>query len=128
MMERAGELAAKAAAQPEFKAESTWFHVFRGMIDCGDFARIRQRLKAGLPCNSCRPHSDGQPLHVALASELFAGCFDTMSIARQLAFSLSTGHEPADSVVLAAFEAARILELDTNALYRDMQSIPFFQR
>ncbi len=89
---------------------------------------IRQRLKAGLPCNSCRPHSDGQPLHVALASELFAGCFDTMSIARQLAFSLSTGHEPADSVVLAAFEAARILELDTNALYRDMQSIPFFQR
>ena len=40
MMERAGELAAKAAAQPEFKAETTWFHVFRGMIDCGDFARI----------------------------------------------------------------------------------------
>ena len=85
-------------------------------------------MKAGLPANSCQPYSDGQPLHVALASEIFAGCFDTLSIARQLAFSQATGHEPADSVVLAAFEAARVLELDMNALYRDMQSIPFFQR
>lgn len=43
-MEKAGKLAADAAkkdAQGElFKAETTWFHVFKDMIDCGDMAKI----------------------------------------------------------------------------------------
>jgi len=44
MMEKAGKLAADAAkkdAQGElFKAETTWFHVFKDMIDSGDMAKI----------------------------------------------------------------------------------------
>ncbi len=43
-MEKAGKLAAEAAkpdAQGElFKAETTWFHVFKDMIDNGDMAKI----------------------------------------------------------------------------------------
>lgn len=43
-MEKAGKLAADAAkkdAQGElFKAETTWFHVFKDMIDNGDMAKI----------------------------------------------------------------------------------------
>lgn len=44
VMEKAGKLAADAAkkqGQGElFKAETTWFHVFKDMIDCGDMAKI----------------------------------------------------------------------------------------
>ena len=68
------------------------------------------------------------PLHVALADELFSQCVDTASIARQLAFSLSTGHEPGDALVLAAFHAAHVIELDMHVLVSDLQAIPLFQR
>lgn len=42
MMKKAGEVAAKAVAdQGElFKAETTWFHVFRDMIESGDVAKM----------------------------------------------------------------------------------------
>ena len=42
-MEKAGNLAARAATGDQgelFKAETTWFHVFKDMIDNGDMAKI----------------------------------------------------------------------------------------
>ena len=68
------------------------------------------------------------PLHVALADELFASCVDTTSIARQLSFSLDTSHEPADALVMAAFEAAHMRQLDMHVLFHDLQAIPYRRR
>ena len=39
-MEKAGDLAKKAPQGELFKAETTWFHVFKDMIDNGDMAKI----------------------------------------------------------------------------------------
>lgn len=42
-MEKVGDAAAKAVKRPQgelFKAETTWFHVFKDMIDNGDMAKI----------------------------------------------------------------------------------------
>ena len=42
-MEKAGDAASKAVKQPQgelFKAETTWFHVFRDMIENGDVAKM----------------------------------------------------------------------------------------
>lgn len=42
-MEKAGNLAGRTATGDQgelFKAETTWFHVFKDMIDCGDMAKI----------------------------------------------------------------------------------------
>ena len=43
MMEKVGDQAEKAVKRPQgelFQAETTWFHVFKDMIDSGDMAKI----------------------------------------------------------------------------------------
>ena len=68
------------------------------------------------------------PLHVELARELFSACVDTASITRQLSFSLDTSQEPGDALVMAAFEAAHMRQLDMHVLFHDLQAIPFRRR
>jgi hypothetical protein len=65
------------------------------------------------------------PLHVGLAHVLFDHCVDTEAIARQLASSIAECAEPADALLMAAFEAAHARKLDMHVLFHEIEDFAF---